>query len=326
MIEVELDRRDRGELEAEGRRLTAPEFHGLREVPPEVEWAANLASERTRREYVRDVRDLARFLGVERPGEYRHVTRAHVIAWREELVRRGLAPATVRRKLSAASSLFAYLCEANAVTHNPVAGVGRPTEGSNEGSTPALSPAQARALLTAPAEDTLKGVRDRAILATLLYHGLRREELVRLRVRDLHDRQGVPHLRVRGKRGKTRYLPAAPAALSAVDAYLARASHREERDGPLFRALRSRGPVRPLDPGSVYRLVLAYGEQVGVAAAVDGFSTHALRATAATTALENGADIARVQEWLGHANVSTTRLYDRRGSRPEDSPTFKVHY
>jgi site-specific recombinase XerD len=63
-----------------------------------------------------------------------------------------------------------------------------------------------------------------------------------------------------------------------------------------------------------------------VAAVVDGFSTHALRATAATTALENGADIARVQEWLGHANVSTTRLYDRRGSRPEDSPTYKVHY
>jgi integrase/recombinase XerD len=53
---------------------------------------------------------------------------------------------------------------------------------------------------------------------------------------------------------------------------------------------------------------------------------HALRATAATNALDNGADIAKVQEWLGHANVSTTRLYDKRRSRPEDSPTFKVRY
>jgi integrase len=53
---------------------------------------------------------------------------------------------------------------------------------------------------------------------------------------------------------------------------------------------------------------------------------HAMRATAATNALENDADIAKVQEWLGHANVSTTRLYDRRKSKPEDSPTFRVKY
>ena len=53
---------------------------------------------------------------------------------------------------------------------------------------------------------------------------------------------------------------------------------------------------------------------------------HALRATAATSALEHNADIAKVQEWLGHANISTTRVYDRRGSKPEDSPTFKVTY
>ena len=53
---------------------------------------------------------------------------------------------------------------------------------------------------------------------------------------------------------------------------------------------------------------------------------YALRATAATNALEHEADIARVQDWLGHANVSTTRLYDRRARRPEDSPTFRVSY
>ena len=58
----------------------------------------------------------------------------------------------------------------------------------------------------------------------------------------------------------------------------------------------------------------------------EGLSPHALRATAATTALEKGADIAKVQDWLGHANVSTTRLYDKRQSRPEESPTFRVEY
>ncbi len=59
---------------------------------------------------------------------------------------------------------------------------------------------------------------------------------------------------------------------------------------------------------------------------VRGFCVHSLRATAATNALAHGADIAKVQEWLGHADISTTRMYDRRRWRPEESPTFKVEY
>jgi site-specific recombinase XerD len=127
---------------------------------------------------------------------------------------------------------------------------------------PALGDAQARKLLEAPPADTLKGVRDRAILATLLYHGMRREEL-----------------------------------------------------------------DRALDPASVYRnIVVKYGLETGVSAQVNGLCVHSLRATAATNALSHEADIAKVQEWLGHANVSTTRLYDRRKTHPEDSPTFRVRY
>jgi len=53
---------------------------------------------------------------------------------------------------------------------------------------------------------------------------------------------------------------------------------------------------------------------------------NSIRATAATNALSHEAAIAKVQEWLGHANVSTTRLYNRRKSKPEDSPTFHVKY
>ena len=53
---------------------------------------------------------------------------------------------------------------------------------------------------------------------------------------------------------------------------------------------------------------------------------HALRATAATNTLDHQADIAKVQEWFGHANIATTRIYDHRRTRPEDSPTFKVAY
>jgi site-specific recombinase XerD len=59
---------------------------------------------------------------------------------------------------------------------------------------------------------------------------------------------------------------------------------------------------------------------------IPGFCAHSLRATAATNALEHQAEIAKVQEWLGHANIATTRIYDKRNCRPEDSPTFKVEY
>src|SRR5690606_38887190 len=123
----------------------------------------------------------------------------HVIAWRKELERRALVPATVRRKLSALSDLFDHLCDSNAITHNPVKGVARPKEGANEGKTPALSDAQAKRLLAAPPADTMKGRRDRAILAVLLYHALRRAELCSLRVKDYAVRRGVQTLAVRGK-------------------------------------------------------------------------------------------------------------------------------
>ena len=65
-------------------------------------------------------------------------------------------------------------------------------------------------------------------------------------------------------------------------------------------------------------MVKHYATRVGVN--IEGFGAHSLRATAATNALDHEADIAKVQEWLGHANIATTRLYDGRKTRPEDSP------
>jgi integrase/recombinase XerD len=242
----------------------------------------------------------------------------------------GLSASTIRRKLSALSSLFDYLCENNAVAGNPVDGVERLSANANEGSTPALGDAQARKLLDAPPENTLKGVRDRAILATLLYHGIRCEELCRLRLRDLQSRQGVMHFRVHGKRDKVRFIPVHAMAQRLIEEYLAMAGHADDASGPLFRPVtnnRTKELDRPLDPDSVYHnIVRKYGRETGVAAHVKGLCVHSLRATAATNALDNKADIAKVQEWLGHANVSTTRLYDRRKTRPEDSPTFRVRY
>ena len=165
---------------APGRLLTAEAFQRLADVPPELEWFANLGSPATRRAYEHALADFMRFAGLGRPEEFRSVTRSHVIAWRDDLLRRALSGMTVRHRLAALSSLFEYLCEKNAVTHNPVKGVKRPAVEGYEGKTPALGDHQARALLDAPAGVSVKGKRDRAILATLLYHALRRDELCQL--------------------------------------------------------------------------------------------------------------------------------------------------
>ncbi|BAN36922.1 site-specific recombinase XerD (plasmid) [Sulfuricella denitrificans skB26] len=307
--------------------LTATQFHQLAEVPPAITWFANIDNPQTRRAYQCDLQAFMVFTGISQPDQFRSITRAHLLAWRKDLESRALSGATIRRKLAALSSLFDYLCESNAVTSNPVKGVKRPKMESTEGKTPAIGNHQARALLDAPDTHTLLGQRDRAILSTLLYHGLRRAELCTLLVGDLQQRRGVMHLRVHGKGGKLRYLPLHPGTAGLIDAYLQAAGHTDDAQGALFRPIRNTmhsDKRASITADGIYKMLAGYA--AGLSMDVAGFGPHALRATAATNALEHEADIAKVQEWLGHANISTTRIYDRRKMRPEDSPTFRVAY
>ena len=81
---------------------------------------------------------------------------------------------------------------------------------------------------------------------------------------------------------------------------------------------------KPITGDGLLKMVNYYATKAGIT--MDDFCLHSLRATAATNALDNEAEIAKVQDWLGHANISTTRLYDHRKNRPEESPTFRVKY
>jgi site-specific recombinase XerD len=308
------------------RRLTVAQFQHLSAVPAMVEWFANIDNPRTRRAYKNDLEDFCLFVGLTGADEFRAVTRAHVLAWRAQLEERDLSGATIRRKLAALASLFDHLLESNAVAGgNPVHGVKRPKIETNEGKTPALGDYQAKALLDAPDVTTLKGLRDRAILAVLLYHGLRREEAAMLRFGDIQERRGVKHLQVHGKGGKLRYLPLHTVAAERIHAYLDQSGHHlVVAKAPLFMPLRGIQTANGVTANGIYKMVCHYAKAVGLEVA--GLGVHGLRATAATNALEHEADIAKVQMWLGHANISTTRIYDRRQNRSEDSPTYKVKY
>lgn len=135
---------------------------------------------------------------------------------------------------------------------------------------------------------------------------------------------------MKGKVDKIRFLPVHPLAQRLIENYLLLASHGNDLNGALFRPVRNNrtGELeRSLNPNSVYRnVVRKYGYAISLNVEVNDLCVHSMRATAATNALSHEADIAKVQEWLGHANVSTTRLYDRRRTRPEASPTFQVRH
>jgi integrase len=143
----------------------------------------------------------------------------------------------------------------------------------------------------------------------LLYHGIRREEPCLLRLRDMQSRQGVMHFRIKGKRDKIRFLPIHPMVPRLIGEYLEmlkRGGGQEHQslDEALFRPVannRTGRLDRHLDPGSVYRnIVIRYAKATGISGEAIGVCVHSMRATAATNALSNEADIAKVQEWLGH--------------------------
>ena len=163
-------------------------------------------------------------------------THAHVIE-HDDLVRRGLGGSSIRHRLASLASLFEYLCEWNAATHNPAKGVERPRTESGEGKTPALGDHQTRKRPVAPEADTVKSKRDRAILSTLLFHALRRRELCKLKVK---ERAAPP--------GKACPISRYPAKVAAE--VCGTSSRRLDAGGAYRHAERGTGPdgVHPVKP------------------------------------------------------------------------------
>ena len=308
----------------DSRMLTKAEFQDLGDMPDVLEWFANISNKLTRQAYRKDIEQFSKLIGIESHEDFRMVRRSHVILWRDLLQNDGLGAATIRRKLSALSSLFDHLCNRNSVETNPVAGVKRPAMGANVGKTPSLSRQQAKKLFNAPPSDTVRGLRDRALLATLLLHGSRVTETVNLKLKDIHEREGVKHFKFFGKRQKTRFVPVNPIALKRIEDYLFAVERLEAMESYIFQSSRKgeEGKGKPLTRMTVYNLVMKWGLKVGISE--QSLQPHAMRATAATLALKNDAELASVQEWLGHSDISTTRLYDRRAFDVEDSPSYKV--
>ena len=181
----------------------------------------------------------------------------------------------------------------------------------------ALAPGEFAALLRVCAMDrTPAGVRDAALLGLGVLAGLRRAELAGLQVEDY--KEGV--LWVRGKRNKERTVPVAAGVIDALADWL---HLRGEWLGPLFTVILKSGAIQQagISEAAIYKIFQKRAGQAGVKA----FSPHDLRRTFAGDLLDAGADIATVQKLMGHASVSTTAGYDRRGERAKHTAIGKLH-
>jgi integrase/recombinase XerD len=300
----------------------------LADIPEEETWLAKQKSKRTRRAYKLDVQHFMRTLHIKSYDDLRQVDHRAVIAW-ERIMREidAAEPSTIRRRLAALSSLFKHLKRYHHVENNPVADVERPAINRREGSTLAFSKADAAKLLNTPAEDTVEGLRDRAILSVGLQVGLRRAEITALSVEDLHQNRGFDSLRIVRKGGRRDALAIHPNVAQRLRAYLDAAGHVRDLDGPMFRPLshnrKGQESRRHMDADAIDRVLRKHARAIGMGR---GYSAHSMRATFITTALENGATLDDVQRAAGHAEPGTTKLYDRRGYNPEKSASFFATY
>jgi integrase/recombinase XerD len=300
----------------------------LAQIPEEEIWLSKQKSARTRRAYRLDVQHFMRTLAIVRPEELRQADHKAVISWERYMRETERAAAsTIRRRLAALSSLYKHLVRHGHAARNPVGEVERPAINRDEGATLAFTKAQARKVLDAPREDTIAGLRDRAILSVGLQVGLRRAEIAALKVGDLHQNRGFDSLRVSRKGGRRDALAINPQTAARLRAYLDAARHGGDSEGPLFRPLRhnvkQREERRQMDPDAIDRVVRKYAGELGLDR---GYSAHSMRATFITTALENGAQLEDVQKAAGHRDPGTTKLYDRRGYSPEKAASFFATY
>jgi integrase len=182
---------------------------------------------------------------------------------------------------------------------------------------------EARALRAAVDTGTAKGKRDLAMLELMLFLGLRRDEVATLDLSDFRLDRGRLWLHVTGKGNKTRRLKLPDNLRQTLQEWLTVACLSLDEEGPCFRSVTrgDRVTTKPVDPGTIGRLVAQYGHLAGIAPATGSnrLSPHDLRRTAARNAYDNGAPLLLVQAMLGHANLETTAHYI--GAFDEDEKT-----
>lgn len=249
--------------------------------------------------YRRDLTDFVAFLGRRRA--LSAVGPDDVVAYLGALRARGLRAASLARRLSALRGLYRYLVRDAGLSRDPTELIERPRLSRPLPKT--LPRETTTALVEGPDVDSVRGLRDRALLETLYATGMRASECLGLRLEDVNLTAG--YVVCTGKGRKQRLIPLGAEAIAWIRAYLdrARPQHARRHDcGRLF--VNPRG--RALSRQSLWTIVRTAAARAGVTHRV---SPHVLRHSFASHLLEGGADLRAVQAMLGHADIATTQIY-----------------
>jgi integrase/recombinase XerD len=222
------------------------------------------------------------------------------------------AKPTVKQHLAAIRMLFDYLVTGGVLPMNPAWSVRGPKYVVKRGKTPVLTADQARQLLDSIDTSLIVGLRDRALIAVMVYTFARVSAVVTMKVEDYYQDGKRWWLRLHEKGGKRHEVPAHHKAEEFMDAYLEAAALWQDKKGPLFRSLDRHRKLteRPMHRNDVWAMIKRRAKEAGLP---ESTYCHTFRGTGITTYLDNGGTLENAQAIAAHESPRTTKLYDRTG-------------
>jgi site-specific recombinase XerD len=273
-------------------------------------FASAIRNPHTRRAYARAAGDFLAWCAGAGVPSIAAVQPLHVAAWIELQAAMHAAP-TVKQRLAAIRHLFDWLVTGQIVPHNPAASVRGPSHTTKQGKTPVLDASDARQLLDSIDVSKPAGLRDRALIALMVFSFARVGAALAMRVDDVYVQQRRLWVRLREKGGKAHAMPCHHTLEAYLHAYLEETGIASEPKGPLFRTIaRGTGQLSttPLPQANAYAMV----RRRALAAGIDTrIGNHTLRATGITAYLKNGGTLENAAAMANHASTRTTQLYDR---------------
>lgn len=222
-----------------------------------------------------------------------------VRSWVVYLMQEGINPRSINRKLSTLRSFYKFLLRTRVIKQNPMQGLQGPkTSKRNPTFVPESGMEQLLDKLIFP--EGFEGVRDRALLETFYFTGIRRAELMGIREEDIDFEMHT--LKVLGKRNKERLVPLSPVLEKLLKTYMQEKNNAGFHSEHLF--VDNKG--RPVHARFVYSIVNKY---LSAVTTIERKSPHILRHTFATHMLNNGAELNAIKEIMGHASLAATQVY-----------------
>jgi len=274
-------------------------------------FTANIRNPNTRRAYARATQDFLTWCQVVGVPSLADVAPLHVATW-IELQQQRLAAPSVKQRLAAIRHLFDWLVVGQVVPHNPAASVRGPSHTSRTGKTPVLDPSEARQLLDSIDVSTVTGLRDRALIALMVFSFARIGAALGMKVEDVYTQNRRLWVRLREKGGKQHAMPCHHSLEAYLHAYLEGTGIEGDAKGPLFRTI-GRGTKQlsrtVLPQANAHAMMRRRATAAGIETLI---GNHSMRATGITAYLKNGGTLENAAAMANHASTRTTQLYDRR--------------